>query len=225
MNISYAITVHNEHFEFKRLTNLLLKYLGPNDEIVILQDIQSDINIEEMDFETVETLKHIAVLTNDPNVCLRIKYRKIKFDGDFSKLKNTLISLCKNEYIFHFDADEYPNENLLINLKEQIIQANPSCEMFWVPRINTVKGITKRHIAMWGWNVNDKGWINYPDYQQRLWKNVPNIQFTGKVHERLIGANTFMILPAFEIYSIYHPKDIKKQESQNKLYSQLQETK
>ena len=36
-----------------------------------------------------------------------------------------------------------------------------------------------------GWNVNDKGWVNWPDYQWRIWKNKPKIKWKNKVHEVL----------------------------------------
>jgi hypothetical protein len=36
--------------------------------------------------------------------------------------------------------------------------------MFRVPRVNTVEGITQQHIQQWRWNVNENGWVNWPDY-------------------------------------------------------------
>jgi hypothetical protein len=93
--------------------------------------------------------------------------------------------------------------------------------MFLVPRVNTVEGLTPEHIAKWGWNVSDKGWVNFPDYQTRIYKNIPEIKWEGKVHERIIGTKTFSPLPAEEVWSLYHPKEITRQEKQNNFYETI----
>jgi hypothetical protein len=49
---------------------------------------------------------------------------------------------------------------------------------------------TQNHILKWGWRVNEKGWVNYPDYQQRIFKNIDRIKWVNKVHERIVGART-----------------------------------
>ncbi len=67
-------------------------------------------------------------------------------------------------------------------------------------------------------NVNEQGWVNYPDYQWRIWKNKPEIKWVNKVHERLDGFKTYVALPPQEEFSLYHPKDIERQEKQNKFY-------
>ena len=48
-------------------------------------------------------------------------------------------------WIFQIDADELPHESLIINLKE-LLKLNPTVELFLVPRVNTVDGITQEHI-------------------------------------------------------------------------------
>jgi hypothetical protein len=90
-----------------------------------------------------------------------------------------------------------------------------------VPRVNTVDGLTQEHINKWGWNVNENGWVNFPDYQGRIWRNRPNILWKNKVHEVLIGYNEHTYLPAEEQFSFYHPKDIDRQEKQNKFYEEI----
>jgi len=102
-----------------------------------------------------------------------------------------------------------------------IIDSNPEVEAYWVPRINEVDGITSKHMSMWGWNANDRGWINFPDYQMRLYKNDIGIQWERPVHELLVGFKQFATLPANEEYSLWHPKDIKRQQDQNELYSMI----
>ena len=90
-----------------------------------------------------------------------------------------------------------------------------------VPRINTVEGLTEAHIQKWGWNVNEKGWVNFPDVQTRIYKNSDKIYWVNKVHERIVGFESYTNFPADEIYCIRHPKTIDRQERQNNYYDTL----
>jgi glycosyltransferase involved in cell wall biosynthesis len=208
MKISYAITVCNEYVEIQKLVKFLLENKRPKDEIIVLFD-QSN-GSEEIDEWLV---KHNKL----PNFQMWRGY----FDGHFGEWKNKLTDYCSGDYIFQLDADELPHPNL-INVLPQILSMNPKNEVFLVPRVNTVEGITEEHIQKWGWNLNKKGWVNFPDFQTRIWKKEGRIRWYGKVHERLVNFNTYTNLPEDEIYSIYHPKTIDRQEKQNKLYSDLQ---
>jgi hypothetical protein len=100
-----------------------------------------------------------------------------------------------------------------------IISENIHTQLFLVPRINTVEGLTQEHIQNWGWNVNDKGWVNFPDYQTRVVKNEPEIVWKNKVHEQLSGFKLYASLP--DEYCLIHPKTIEKQERQNNFYNLL----
>jgi hypothetical protein len=147
-------------------------------------------------------------------------WHKGKFDRHFADWKNKLTSLCNGDYIFQIDADEYPSEDLIQALPE-IIELNPEMDIYLVPRVNTVEGLTPEHIAKWGWNVTDTGWVNWPDFQWRIWRNVPEIKWVNKVHERLDGFKTYTMLPDVEYFALYHPKTIDKQEKQNSYYDTL----
>ena len=103
----------------------------------------------------------------------------------------------------------------------QIVIENSDTEVFLVPRINEVMGITQTHLGQWGWNMNDRGWINYPDYQTRILQNNSEIKWHNKVHEVLKGHKKFSTLPTNEEYSLWHPKDITRQEIQNKFYDTI----
>jgi hypothetical protein len=140
-------------------------------------------------------------------------------DKDFATFKNNLIALCSKDYIFQIDADEYPSEWLLDYLPS-VLEANPETEVFLVPRINTVEGITQEHIDKWRWNV-EEGRINFPDYQWRIWKNKPEIKWINKVHERLDGFGLYTSLPSLDSCCLYHPKTIERQEKQNQFYDTL----
>ena len=204
MKISYGITVHNEAEELKRLLNILTDKIDKDDEIVVCID---------GDDEKVEAVLGEYLAENDAVVYKR------KLNGDFSAQKNSVIENSSGDYIFHLDADEYPHEILLQQVK-QILEIN-EIDLIWVPRVNTVDGITEQHIQQWGWRVSERGWVNYPDYQSRIFKNSPEIRWQNKVHERIMGAKNYSHLPPQEELSLYHPKTIDKQEKQNKFYETL----
>jgi glycosyltransferase involved in cell wall biosynthesis len=198
VSISYAITACNEHVELARLLELLKNNIREEDEIVIQLDIDN-------------ATKEVREVAN--------KYTAHPLNGDFATFKNHLTKFCIKDYIFQIDADEYPNPFLIQSLP-QILEYNP-IDVILVPRINTVEGLTAQHIGQWRWNVNENGWVNFPDYQWRIWKNNKKIKWINKVHERLDGFETYSALPQMEEYCLYHPKDIKRQEKQNKFYEQL----
>lgn len=204
MKISYGITVHNEAEELKRLLNILTDKIDKDDEIVVCID-GDDVKVE-------------AVLGEYLSENEAIVYKR-KLDGDFAAQKNSVIENSNGDYIFHLDADEYPHEILLQQVR-QILEIN-EIDLIWVPRVNTVDGITEKHIQQWGWRVSERGWVNYPDYQSRIFKNSPEIRWQNKVHERIMGAEHYSHLPPQEELSLYHPKTIQKQEKQNKFYETL----
>lgn len=205
MKISYAITVCNELEEVKRLVNFLLSNKRTEDEIVILFD---DKGTEEVWNYLIQVEGDIAIL------------HRAQFRNDFSEWKNKLTSLCDGDYIFQIDADELPTESLISNLP-YILEVNQEVDVFLVPRINTVEGLTQQHIRQWRWMVNEKGWVNFPDYQWRIYRNDPSVRWRNKVHEVIEGHKTSTLLPAEEAYCLYHPKTIDRQERQNKYYDTL----
>ena len=128
--------------------------------------------------------------------------------------------MCSGDYIFQIDADEIPHDYLMGSLHE-ILETNPEVEVYQVPRVNTVEGLTQEHINRWRWYVNENGWVNFPDYQWRIYKNIPEIKWKNKVHEILEGYKTVALIPAFEDLSLYHSKTIERQEKQNTYYESI----
>jgi hypothetical protein len=117
------------------------------------------------------------------------------------------------------DADEMISEYMVKNVNE-IISMNEEVELFFLPRINIVDGITQDHIDRWNWRVDDLGRINFPDFQGRIYKN--GMEWQGRVHERIVGVKYYSLLPSDEeSYCIKHYKNITKQEQQNNLYSRI----
>ena len=209
MKISYAITVCDEFLEIQRLLSLLLNNKRQQDEIVVLVDLSKN-------EPTSELLSYLHELSSEDY----IKLVEDNFKGHFADWKNLLTKSCNGDFIFQIDADEIPHQVLLGYLPE-ILGNNPDNEVYLVPRVNTVEGLTDEHIKKWGWKINDKGWVNYPDYQWRIWKNKPEIKWKNKVHEVLEGFKTYAPIPSTEQLSLYHPKTIDRQEKQNNYYDTL----
>jgi len=207
MKLSYAITACNEHEEIIRLVTQLLNYKGENSEIVVLLDTPKS---------PTEMVEYLELQANADYITLI----ESEFDNDFAHWKNFLNSNCKGEWIFQLDADEYLDPNLIVNL-EDILDNNTDKDLIVVPRINTVEGLTEEHIQKWGWRVDEKGWVNFPDVQTRIYKNKETIGWTGKVHERIGGFESYTAFPSDEMYCIKHPKTIQRQEKQNNYYETL----
>jgi glycosyltransferase involved in cell wall biosynthesis len=205
MKISYAITVCDEQEEVVRLLNRLLSLKRSEDEIVILLDTPK---------ASTDLKSYLRLLSEKKEITLY----KGQFKEDFSEWKNLLTSYCTGDYVFQIDADELPSENLIAILPD-IIQQN--ADVVLIPRVNTVIDITYEHIQKWGWKKDENERINWPDYQWRLYKNVPYIKWINKVHERLDGFKTYALLPAEDDYALMHVKTIERQESQNKFYQSL----
>ena len=205
MKISYGITVHNEADELNKLLDVLDRNIDEEDEIVVCIDDSG----QDKNPALVKVLDSWS-----PDIVYQRKLRK-----DFSAQKNSVIEKSSGDYIFHIDADEYPNEILLQQLKE-ILTIN-DVDLIWIPRVNTIDGMTEEHIKKWGWRVTENKWVNYPDYQARVFRRDNEIRWTRPLHEYIKGCKTYSHLPPHEELSLYHPKTIHKQEQQNQLYTTI----
>lgn len=207
MTISYAITVCNEHEELDRLLTSLFDSKRDEDEVVLQYDEGNT---------TPEVFKVIGKFENKK----KFRIFGCSLEGDFASFKNNLKDGCIGEWIFQIDADEIPHKSLIKNI-HLILEANPQNEVVMVPRINTVEGLTQQHINEWKWRVDDNGWVNFPDWQTRIFQNSQSIKWVGKVHEAIHGHQNYGFLPTSEEWCLYHPKEIKRQEVQNKFYDTL----
>jgi len=209
INITYAITVCNELEEITKLVDFLKDKIDKDDEILIQYDADSATDAIK------NYLKIVSQLHNS-----NIKVIGFPLNKDFASYKNNLKNHANGMFIFQIDADETPSEYLIENIKD-ILEYNKDVDLFFVPRVNTVDGLTAEHIKKWNWQVNDLGWVNFPDYQTRLYRRTSEIEWQGKVHERIIGYNTLSVLPQEEQYCLYHPKKIDRQEKQNAYYDTI----
>ena len=207
MRICYKILTHNETDSLEKLLDFLFENIKETDHIIVVDDF-SDSPTRKILSKYVESNQY--------------DYFQNKLEDDFSKQHNYADSLVRDEfdYIFSIDADELPNKWLIENIHE-ILESN-DVDLIWVPRINTVEGITEEYIQQWGWRVNEKGWVNFPDYQGRIYKNDESVHWENPVHEIVTGAKKVSHFPTEEEFCLYHPKDIERQVKQNELYSKIQ---
>lgn len=205
MKISYAILTHNEGEYINNLLSLLISTKHPEDEIVVVDDYSTD----EL---TIQYLNQFKPYIN-------LYYRE--FDGDHTQ-KNYLNSLCTGDYIFQLDADEVFHPEF-IKVLPQLIESNSQVDLFVLPRINTVDGLTEEWAKKWRWNVNEKGWVNFPDWQMRLYRNCDWVKWEGLLHSKIVGYKTHAFLPLEEFYCILHYKELERQIAQNELYDKIEE--
>jgi hypothetical protein len=210
MKIGYFITACNEYEELKKLLILLRTNIDKSDCIGILLD-------EENVTSEVDSLCNQFLVPDSES--FRVIYSNL--DNNFASFKNLGYHLFDDcDWIFNIDADELPSSILIQNIK-QIIELNPKTELIYVPRINTVEGLTNEHIQKWRWQVNEEGWVNWPDYQGRIYKRSPMIEWKGKVHEKIEGMKQYSHLPPKEEFAFHHPKTIERQEKQNEYYETI----
>ena len=99
IKLSYGITTHNEAEELNRLLEILVHKTDVEDEIVIVDDFSNQ--------ETQDVIGSWVQQYSDKKT-IRVFQRKL--DKDFASQKNFVIEQCTGDYIFHWDADEYPHE-------------------------------------------------------------------------------------------------------------------
>jgi glycosyltransferase involved in cell wall biosynthesis len=208
VKVSFAITVKDEGEYVSDLLNQLVPYCDETgDEIVVVDDNSTD----EYTLSILESHSSIGAIS---------LYRH-ELNMDFATHKNFLNSKCTGDYIFQIDADETLHPNLLKYLHD-VLEYNIDIDLFIVPRVNVVNGLTDEDIQRWGWKLNEFGWVMFPDPQTRIYRNRPEIKWEGKVHERITGHKTQTMFPAEEEWSIYHIKDIERQRKQNNFYQIIQ---
>jgi hypothetical protein len=209
MSISYTISVYNESLEINKLLSFLSQEIAPEDEIVVVHTYR---NPEE---------QHEKWFLDIQNICKKYshKYTNFHFQNNFGAMKNYLSSLASKDFITNFDADEIANRDT-IHMWKDIVENHPF-DLYLIPRINIVDNYTIEDVNKYGWSINENGWINWPDYQPRIYKNYCGIEWVGDVHEQLKNYKQAVALPSQPNLSIIHHKTIEKQRKQNSLYDSI----
>jgi len=211
MGISFAITAYNEHEELNRLLSQIIKIVKPEDEIVIQLDSKS----------TIEVISLVDEFLTKNKKEYNIKRCIFDLNKDFASFKNNLKSYCAKDWIFQIDADETLSETFARVIHE-VLENNENVDLIAIPRVNIVKGLEQKDVIEWRWQLNEQGWVNWPDNQHRIFRNKPEIKWINKVHEQIVGWTTYAELPADDdSYALYHIKDIDRQRQQNLFYSTI----
>ena len=211
MGISFAITAYNEHEELERLLNQIIKIVKPTDEIIIQLDSKATIE--------VISLVDSFIGKNKPNFLVKRCF--FELNNDFGSFKNNLKSYCTKDWIFQIDADETLSETFCRVIHE-VLESNEEVDLIAIPRVNIVEGLEQKDVIEWRWQLNEHGWVNWPDNQHRIFRNKPEIKWVNKVHEQIVGWTTYAELPADDdSYALYHIKDIDRQRQQNLFYSTI----
>jgi glycosyltransferase involved in cell wall biosynthesis len=196
MKISYTIQVCNESRELFSLLNFLLKVKDAEDDIIVVVDSLH---------KTAKVQRVLDFFSGKVTVYER------PFDN-FLDNSNFHIEKATGDYIFGVDADEMPQEALIKVLKNVLRESG--ADALWIPRINIHPGSTESFIKETRFHVNDKGWINWPDYQGRVYKRNGKIRWgVETVHSKLIGAEKSACLGEVPQLALWHIKSIEKQES------------
>lgn len=209
--ISFVVTACNEYRKLLGIT-LQLIYLS---KLKTSSDFIYLIDSSKYDPKINEAINYLKSVTDNVKVVFE------DLDGDFAKFRNKAFKHCKNNIAAFFDADEVLSDEFVEEFYDMVGYIMRDYDIIALPRINLVSGIRPEHIEMYKWNINEKGWINYPDYQRRICRVSPNIKWYGKVHETLKGSDRLYVLPEEEKYSLIHIKDIEKQIEQNNFYNSL----
>lgn len=182
MNISGMIITYNEANIIEKPIKSLQKFC---DEVVILDSYSDD---------------------GTPMICETLGCRVYQYEFDqFRDQKNRGISLCRGNWIFILDADEWVSKSLA----GQISIMLPAFEKY--DAINFARYNIERGQKKVGW----------PDYQTRLIK--PYIKHIGNpIHPAFNTTNIKTIDPdQFNGIFIYQEKPYEKQEERYRMYYTL----
>lgn len=205
ISITYAITVCNEKLELGKLLTILFENIDLEDQVIVLQDISN------LDTEVHDLIKGYGA---------KVLHLQGRLLGDFSQFKNQLIPHARGDYMFQLDADEIPSLSLIEKLKS-FLSNNKKGDCFLIPRVNIVHDIEDKKLEEWNWSQNKDGYINFPDFQMRLFKiKNEKIHWVNNVHETLVGYKKLISLPVDNYdYCLIHEKGIDKQIRQNDFYN------
>ena len=130
-----------------------------------------------------------------------------KWADNFEIQKNYSLDSANQEWRIWIDADETYEPifwNQLVWYIRDAQQRGVDC--INVPRINIVHDLTPEFAEENSWNISYFNWVNYPDYQQRIFKS--HCKFAGRTHERIINVKKDAALVGAHCV---HPKSLDRQ--------------
>ncbi len=177
IKISFAIMTFNEE---RCISRCLDSIQCLADEIVVIDTGSTD--------STIELLKSNS----------KVSTIEVKWNEDFSEIRNQLIKLTKNEWVFMIDADEHLSKEIQKNLKKFLLV---------LELLDTeIKILSPRLIN------HDSSEIYLT---QRVFKKNRDLKYYGYVHEELRNNNN-AALPYFCIEDAIYHDGYKKEIVNNK---------
>ena len=194
MKITYSIQVCNESRELFSLLNFLTKNIDSEDNIQVVVD----------SLHVTDKVEKVLAHFRD-----RITEYRRPFDNFRDNVTFTVDKIT-GDYMIGFDADEMPQEALIKEIKKLLTEHD--IDILYVPRINIHPGSTQEFINKFKFQVNEFGWINWPDYQGRIVRK--HVKWTNELHTKPIhDGNKVGSLGANPRMALWHIKSIEKQES------------
>ena len=130
-----------------------------------------------------------------------------KWADNFEIQKNNSLEHANQEWRIWIDADETYDPIFWNQLSWYIRDAEArDVDCINVPRINIVHGLTPEFAKENAWNISYFNWVNYPDYQQRVFRG--HCKFAGRTHERIINVKKDAALVGVHCK---HPKTLDRQ--------------
>jgi len=229
LKISYLITCHDETDIFNELLTKISCAINNSqicvesrDEIIILEDNKKpSLTFDTPTQKIIE--KHMDNAGKDREWF--VHHQRHSLDNNYGEHKNFGNSLCVGDYIFQIDGDEIPSEYIIGENLHTILESNVGTELIFVPRMNDFIGVTPQHAMQWGWKLSESPslkhpLINFPDFQGRIYRRVPErIKWDRRLHEKIVGHDTFVLLPPDEDFALHHRKTIDKQIQTNLSYN------
>ena len=217
MKLSYAILWAGERELLMLLRHLIETGKFHGTEIVILADRGKIVEHSYLHEEAMK-LAYEFNFSEGNHACL-------EFGGDFSRRRNTLVAMCRGEWIFHIDADELPTQGLMEFINNTIVSnimpgGGSFPDAFAIARENFVAGVTQEYLDEMKWIRDESGRINWPDYQIRLHQKKEHIYWTGKVHETICKVPLLHRIDTTGKF-LRHYKTFDQQKAQNSLYKRL----
>jgi hypothetical protein len=172
VKITYSIQVRDESRELFTLLDFLIKVIDYVDNIHVVVDTTHKTE------KVQEVLEHFSK---------NITVFERAFDTSHG---NSMYhkEVATGDYVFTLEADEIPQETLIKSIKS-VISVEGS-EIIFVPRVNICPNMTQEYLHISeGFEMNRVGWLNWPDYQSRIYRRDDHITWSEDDVPKLHGSD------------------------------------
>lgn len=247
MFLTYLVTTRNETKTLDQLLEDLIKYKTNKHQIVVLDDYSDNeetLKIFEKYIDNIKLYKHHLELDYGAhkNYGKSLCDSEYIFQIDADERVNKYLLYNIDEVIDKNNKSELiwiPRLNYFSGLTTEVART-------WRWRIKSIKTLKdtdefninsseynflkSKNLILSEEQINEFNYkveflipfVNYPDYQGRIYKNVERIHYERKLHERITGNITETYIPSDQyVLSLMHKKTVKEQLETNKRYNEL----